>query len=71
MKQPLTPQEEKTWGFILGFYEDNKMAPTLSEIANRLDIERYQAQRACDALERKGYLKWGKTSIARRSVEFL
>ena len=62
---PLTELEKKAWGYILGYMTDNPYAPTRQEIATamgyNLSSGRAMAQHFLRQLEKKGFIKFGKT----------
>lgn len=72
---PLKGKQKEVWGFILSFYEDYGVSPTLVEIAERMSFfdkdgkPMHQASaHHVEALEKKGYVKrtrgtWRNISI--------
>lgn len=60
-RKPLSKTEDKIWGYILGYIEDNGYPPTRWEIGTKLGIqERTRVQTVQTYLGRmatKGYIK--------------
>lgn len=66
---PLTQNEDKVWGFILGYVTDKEYSPTLVEIAEFIGSSNHQAASDyVNRLEAKGYIsrtkgKWRNIKV--------
>lgn len=60
---PLSQNEEKIWGYILGYITDHNYSPTYKEIALFMGYDNSGEQTIrtyLGRMEEKGYIKFGK-----------
>ncbi len=68
-RNDLTEQQQAALRFIAGYLRDNRIAPTIAEVAEELGTHFASAYYQVNALERKGYVR--RTPSAHRRMEIV
>lgn len=66
--QPITQRQAQTLRYVVKYFKETGMAPTLREVAERLGVTESTAHEHLDNLARKGYVTRAQGGVSRGTL---